>query len=792
MLAFAARCTSSFPAAFQAVQLSDLDEVVEGVRAIARATASDGSAPDWVVRGDARLDPFFADYGGAGPAALHSFADGGYLDNQPVDLVMETLPKRRADVPVARRILLVDPDPGGPPASAAPPSAPPDPDAPPSPDGPLTGTRVDLLATLLKVVTLPRVQTIGGDVDKILALREPCRVRDQVYAALDDRFAAATTRAGATRRATPSGVAANALRRAVTAREVAEAVARVGFPDRQYPAGSQHHAMATRLVSLWAADQEPPGATDPFLESLDLGFELRRINFLQGRIGRRMTSAISDEEFRGDSTLRRRLDAVYATLAARARQLRFRRPDPSPVVVAARAALGAMEQGVDFTAPPTDVDVQLRALLQPGLAVRVAVDALMADFATTLALDGARRDSLQAVAADAELAALWKRFAAYDEATLPLRDLLPGENDDIEVLRVSPRDTWRLVDDAARGPKLAGTQVHHFGGFFSADWRRNDILWGRLDAAERLISALWPASADPAARDELIAAAHAGIIGDVLRDADYRALLGALVPGGLPAAVPDGPVPDAEVAAVIAAIKENYRIPPPPDAQARVELATRAARVADGVAKGLPATPGPLAPVRTWAGRIVHVATSLVELALPNRVSSILGRHLLDVALIAGVLIIALGGLVGGPGVTSFGWVVVLTVLGVRLVLALLRSWLAHGQWKLGVGIAGALVVAVVVYGLVSWSGWPRAVAFLAIGLAVGLLLGALPVLLHRRQRTAATPVVAAALAVVVLVAVATAAVGHGRNDVADRVCRLDDSWWRTVAERVVVVSCGE
>jgi hypothetical protein len=250
-------------------------------------------------------------------------------------------------------------------------------------------------------------------------------------------------------------------------------------------------------------------------------------------------------------------------------------------------------------------------------------------------------------------------------------------------------------------------------------------------------------------------------------------------------------VPDAEVVAVVAAIKENYRIPPPPAAQARVELATRAARVADGVAKGLPASPGPLAPVRTWAGRIVHVGTSLVELALPNRVSSILGRHLLDVALIAGVLIIVLGGLVGGPGVTSFGWVVVLTVLGVRLVLALLRSWLAHGQWKLGVGIAGALVVAVVVYGLVSWSGWPRAVAFLAIGLAVGLLLGALPALLHRRRR-AGTPVVAAALAVVVLVAVATAAVGHGRNDVAGRVCRLDDSWWRTVAERVVVVACAE
>ena len=94
VLAFAARCTSSFPAAFQAVQLGDLDAVVPGVRAIAAAAASDHAGPDWIVPGDGRLEPFFADYGSVDAARLHSFADGGYLDNQPVDLVLETLPKR--------------------------------------------------------------------------------------------------------------------------------------------------------------------------------------------------------------------------------------------------------------------------------------------------------------------------------------------------------------------------------------------------------------------------------------------------------------------------------------------------------------------------------------------------------------------------------------------------------------------------------------------------------------------------------------------------------------------------
>ena len=83
--------------------------------------------------------------------------------------------------------------------------------------------------------------------------------------------------------------------------------------------------------------------------------------------------------------------------------------------------------------------------------------------------------------------------------------------------------------------------MHHFGGFFSADWRRNDILWGRLDAAERLISALWPASADGDGTDEDGAPAtgsvhrairaHAAIIARrPAATTHYRALLGRLVP----------------------------------------------------------------------------------------------------------------------------------------------------------------------------------------------------------------------------------------------------------------------
>jgi Protein of unknown function (DUF3376) len=38
--------------------------------------------------------------------------------------------------------------------------------------------------------------------------------------------------------------------------------------------------------------------------------------------------------------------------------------------------------------------------------------------------------------------------------------------------------------------KLKGVSFHHFSAFFRRDYRENDYLWGRLDAAERLIALL--------------------------------------------------------------------------------------------------------------------------------------------------------------------------------------------------------------------------------------------------------------------------------------------------------------
>ena len=39
---------------------------------------------------------------------------------------------------------------------------------------------------------------------------------------------------------------------------------------------------------------------------------------------------------------------------------------------------------------------------------------------------------------------------------------------------------------------LRGTTISHFGAFFDLEWRKHDMLWGRLNASESLIRSLCP------------------------------------------------------------------------------------------------------------------------------------------------------------------------------------------------------------------------------------------------------------------------------------------------------------
>ncbi|MBT8240554.1 MAG: DUF3376 domain-containing protein, partial [Acidimicrobiia bacterium] len=96
---------------------------------------------------------------------------------------------------------------------------------------------------------------------------------------------------------------------------------------------------------------------------------------------------------------------------------------------------------------------------------------------------------------------------AYAAATAPLhRRVMRGESP-IKFIRVSgsnetPFAPWfsatkrvmaedgTVVNRLAVEDKLAGNQLVNFGAFFSAQWRANDWMWGRLDTAASLVDLL--------------------------------------------------------------------------------------------------------------------------------------------------------------------------------------------------------------------------------------------------------------------------------------------------------------
>src|SRR5262249_47516364 len=88
--------------------------------------------------------------------------------------------------------------------------------------------------------------------------------------------------------------------------------------------------------------------------------------------------------------------------------------------------------------------------------------------------------------------------------------------------RIAPEDATSLIDEREESQKpngrvkLAGTSLHHFGAFLDRVWRQNDIMWGRLDGAERLITMLLPYPEDALVRKALIMEAHAAILREEL------------------------------------------------------------------------------------------------------------------------------------------------------------------------------------------------------------------------------------------------------------------------------------
>jgi patatin-related protein len=489
-LKFAARTTSCIPGVFPPVSFEKLGEWL-------------GDRPVDVGTLERR---FFRLYELAGfPPAWTWFVDGGVLDNKPFGPAIAAIRERPAEVEVDRRLVYLEPDPGEnqSPSKRAAPST--------------------LGAAIGGLTGLPRSEPILDDLVEVGALNERVRrIADIVETGWPTVEKRVREIAGPLP-GIPSDPASPELAQ-LRARLDEEARRSAGFSYATYvrlkisgvvdryaatacavcdlPADSTHALLTRSALRCWAErehlfDQriDPSPRQLDFLITFDLGYGERRLRFVIDGLNAWYPSAGTPGH-----PPREELDAVKARLWDAVGTLR----DAISGVgfdesltgrYTACFAAGAMQQFIETKGFEAEVFVdehggQLAAL---ETALREFLRGKLSGFTGALYADLLELTKGWEAERQWDLVVRYLGFPFWDVLLYPVQALSDvGERDDVEILRISPRDAHRLPVPGSSGPhgKLKGAESHHFGAFLSRAGRENDYLWGRLDGAERLIGIL--------------------------------------------------------------------------------------------------------------------------------------------------------------------------------------------------------------------------------------------------------------------------------------------------------------
>ncbi len=758
-LAYAARCTSAFPAAFEPMCLCDTDAILKGYAPYANKENCHSESHDW--------QRFYKDY--LNPAGVNTikfskraFADGGYLDNKPFTYAVETVAHRQADLLVTRKLIYIEPSPEHPEEQ---------PDAEGKPDA-ITNVGAALL-------TLPRYETIREDLQRV---RDHNRLVERVHSILksvevDKQFGTPPAKRSFTddewgkldlaQVVTEKGVGYVAYHRldiSSVSDDLARLVTRVAGFDEE----SDHFIVIRSLVGAWRANTylehgKGKPSLNQFLFEFNLSYPMRRINFLRTKISD--LAAAKEYQNNPDAQeellrIKKSLNQEYKKLRRTARLLRSRQVPakagdpsagsvPSPayqaiqnfkVALAAETMkllpdevkskikdpaesvveyfLGVRPNGGTVTSGHTIKNVsdeRAEALLKDVAFAKLFVpisDALKAQIGP--AKKEADKNCRAALGLTDEhpasesgppdpnkntreyLAYYYQNYDEYDRIIFPIiYGTEIGEAAVVEIIRISPEDATALINERETGCyKLAGSSLGHFGAFLDPLWRRNDILWGRLDGAERIITALLPN--DPKLARLLIGEAHAAIVRDALMpdgtslgETEARELLcesamrtrsRTAEPEILTQFVGNLKTHDCKghLDNLIddKALRQHYldtfaaksRLEPEP----AMKLAARATTVLGKMLSELSDSRNVKSSSVAWIARFGQISTSLVEVSVPRSIPNLLLRHWLKLGYLFEVFLIVTATVLSKPGAAQLGW----TLLGITLCINVITWWL--------------------------------------------------------------------------------------------------------------------
>ncbi|MBN8731432.1 MAG: patatin-like protein [Acidobacteria bacterium] len=731
-LAFAARCTSSFPFAFEPMQFADIDDALRREGIVQRDEASSSASARWEA-----LYPSYTREAllGTGVRAQlefgeRPFADGGYLDNKPFSFVIDEILRRQETLPVDRKLFYLEPAPEAPQSDK------------------LELRRPNAVANAwMALSSLPRYETIRGDLERA---RQRNREIDRLRRLVESVRAAAP--------GLPAPEMAAGKWQSMTSRDLAESygpgyttyhcVKVSSVTDDLTALLCRHFAvdadslLAMRLRYLLESwrDQKygrPESGRDTlnqFLLFFDVRFRLRRLHHLF-RLLDEASHASSLARSERARRIRTALVAPYDDLLRLQRGSHASVLKPLGDAAALKSMLGMggadMEMGGlrwDPSSAGEEHERAARLLADEEVAKAIddAVGGLDEVYRQTFtkvrdkinsALLCSDDEPAGGAALCRELEEASSGFERLDMLTFPiLFNTGIGELDEIDLYRVSPADAPLGGNLAGGKGKVKGAALGAFAGFLEREWRVNDILWGRLDGAERIIAAMLPGEAQQVVREALIAEAQTAIVDEEL--AEHPKLQGSRLQG--PALLREW---------MKLRLEEQQR---GPWARTLARSTTVVGDILEAIARRTNAGPTPLSGV----AHVGRLAWGLIEISTPRRYSELVFRYWMTVLFAVGALLVVLGVLL--PAVQAAGWVIVGLTVAAKLGSGMLQDWFQeapearHRPTIVLVGAAaGAVALPVTLFfaalGLAHASGplplWTNRFAFWVAAAAVVLTL---------------------------------------------------------------------
>jgi len=495
-LAFAARATSSFPGAFPPAQLGEVDTLLHR------------KGLDWKKRVDFLYDNFYPYMmAGINPAEA-SFIDGSVLNNKPFAQAIAAISGRPAYRHVDRRVLYIEPHPEN---------------SRNSNWGKVPGFFGTLKGALSDI---PRHEPIHDDLTSVITFNDRVgrlqsiieAVRPQIQAMVnivagpsleDIRTApeiAALRHAANEMVAKQTGFAYESYLRLKldnVLERTQESVIRVCG----YNKDSNQARRVRLLLSAWAdqkkvsaaaadvmpvqSDSHSPLRDRPwidFLMKFDTHYRRRRLHFVIRALNR-LYEHLNEKVFRDLKS--ENLDAMKSSFYNVLSILQSdngkgaQRKSANSDLKSTFHELVAMDLPIHNN--QISVSENVIGLVDNGLDLLAADLSLSALDDMTDEILAVRIQETLPTAARREILEHYLGFPVWDVLAFPItnwQDL--GEFDEIRIDRLSPDDSNTLRSGGAESC-LKGIQFHHFGAFFSKEYRENDFLWGRIHAAERLI-----------------------------------------------------------------------------------------------------------------------------------------------------------------------------------------------------------------------------------------------------------------------------------------------------------------